>query len=51
MFISDLWLIQPNRQLGLYVDIHESKIQGYAQLHIHNEVKSVNSEEQNKSTQ
>ena len=28
-FINDLWPIQPNRQVGLYTDIHEGKIQGY----------------------
>jgi len=30
VFISDLWPIRPNRQLGLYADIHERKLQGYA---------------------
>jgi len=30
VFISDLWPIRPNRQLGLHADIHERKIQGYA---------------------
>jgi len=29
-FISDLWSMRPNRQLGLYADIHERKIQAYA---------------------
>jgi len=29
-FISDSWPIRPNRQLGLYADIYERKIQGYA---------------------
>jgi len=28
-FISDLWPIRPNRQLGLYANIHERKTQGY----------------------
>ena len=30
MCFSDLWPIRPNRQLGLYADIHERKIQGCA---------------------
>ena len=30
VFISDLWPMRPNRQLSLYADIHERKIQGYA---------------------
>jgi len=31
VFISDSWPIRPNRQLGLYSDIHERKLHGYAQ--------------------
>ena len=30
VFINDLWPVRPNRQLSLYADTHERKIQGYA---------------------
>jgi len=30
VFISDLWPIWPDRQLGLCADIHERKVEGYA---------------------
>jgi len=42
LFISDLWPIWPDRQLGLCADIHERKVEGY--MHIHNKIKAVNSE-------
>ena len=32
-FISDMWPIRASRQLGLYADIHERKIQRYAYKH------------------
>jgi len=31
-FTSDLWPVRPNRQLALYTDVDERKIQGYAHI-------------------